>query len=235
MGPFQVLRQTAPNTYQLDLPPTWKAVNEFNVSRLRRYHRRPDWMGSEAVVPAPVVVSADRPPEHEVQEILRFRSCRGRPQCLVRWVGKDASGDTWEPVEHLANCESALRDFEAAQGISVPRPQSPPGPAGPRPGPVPPPGFSIEPNPPPDDPSSLLVGRKILYYWPSEGWQLGSVARLCTKQPFSHVVAYQRKTSALRGTADSLLDSACYGDSWVLLSGPPAVGARPAGRRRAQQ
>ena len=32
MGPFQVLRQTAPNTYQLDLQPTWKAVDEFNVS-----------------------------------------------------------------------------------------------------------------------------------------------------------------------------------------------------------
>ena len=73
MGPFQVLLQTAPNSYQLDLPPTWKAVAEFNVSRLWRYHRRPDWMGSEAVVPEPIVVSADKPPEHEVQEILRFR------------------------------------------------------------------------------------------------------------------------------------------------------------------
>ena len=83
-------------------------------------------------------------------------------------------------------------------------------------------------------PPALLVGRKVLYYWPSEGWQLRSVAHLCTKPPFSHVVAYQRKTSALRGTADSLLDCASYGDRWVLLSGPPAVGVRPAGRRRAQ-
>ena len=103
-GLFQVLWQTEPNTYQLDLPPTWKAVAEFNVSRLRRYHRRPAWMGSEAVVPDPIVVSADKPPEHEVQGILRFRLCRGHLQCLVRWVGKDASGDTWEPVEHLISC-----------------------------------------------------------------------------------------------------------------------------------
>ena len=93
-------------------------------------------------MPEPVVVSSGDPPEHEVQEILRFRLCRGHPQCLVRWVGKDVSGDTWEPVEHLTNCESALRDFEAAQGISVPRPQPPPGPLAPRPGPEPPPGFS---------------------------------------------------------------------------------------------
>ena len=94
---------------------------------------------------------------------------------------------------------------------------------------------TLDPNPPPDNPPSLLVGRRIPYFWPSEGWQLGSVARLCTTPPFTHVVAYQRKTSALRGTADSLLDSASYGERWVLLSGPPAVGVRPAGRRRAQQ
>ena len=117
----------------------------------------------------------------------------------------------------------------------MPRPQPPPGPLAPRPGPEPPPGFSVDLNPPPDHPPSFLVGKKILYYWPSEGWQLGSVARLCTKPPFSHVVAYQRKTSSLRGTADSLLDSASNGERWVLLSGPLAVGIRPAGRRRAQQ
>ena len=119
MGPFKVRRQTAPNTYQLELPPTWKAVDEFNVARLRRYHRRPEWMGREEVEPAPIVVSPGAPPEHEVHEILRYRLCRGRPQCLVRWTGKDASGDTWVPVENLTNCESALRDFEAAQGIRV--------------------------------------------------------------------------------------------------------------------
>ena len=43
---------------------------------------------------------------------------------------------------------------------------------------------------------------------------------------FSHVVAYTRQTSALRGTADSLLDSASYGARWRLLSPAAAVGVR---------
>ena len=41
---------------------------------------------------------------------------------------------------------------------------------------------------------------------------------------FSLVVAYARQTSALRGTADTLLDAASYGSRWVLLSPDPAAG-----------
>ena len=41
MGPFKILAKTAPNTYWLAVPAAWRAFNEFNVDRLRRYHRRP--------------------------------------------------------------------------------------------------------------------------------------------------------------------------------------------------
>jgi hypothetical protein len=41
-----------------------------------------------------------------------------------------------------------------------------------------------------------------------DGWQRGTVARLCQRPAFSHVVAYTWQMSALRGTADSLLDPA---------------------------
>ncbi len=59
---------------------------------------------------------------------------------------------------------------------------------------------------PPGDLGAALVGKRLLYWWPGEGWQRGTVARLCTRGAFSHVVAYTRQTSALRGTADTLLD-----------------------------
>ena len=49
---------------------------------------------------------------------------------------------------------------------------------------------------------------------------------------FSHVVAYNRKTSALRGTADTLLDAAHFGSRWVLLSPAPAAGVARALRPR---
>ena len=50
------------------------------------------------------------------------------------------------------------------------------------------------------------------------------MARLCPRGALSHVVAYTRQTSALRGTADTLLDAASYGARWVLLSPAPAAG-----------
>jgi hypothetical protein len=77
---------------------------------------------------------------------------------------------------------------------------------------------------PPGDLGAALVGRTLLYWWPTDGWQRGTVARLCPRGAFSHVVAYTRQTSALRGTADTLLDAASYGSRWVLLSPAPAGG-----------
>ena len=68
------------------------------------------------------------------------------------------------------------------------------------------------------------MGQALLYWWPTDGWQRGTVARLCPRGAFSHVVAYSRQTSSLRGTADSLLDAASYGSRWVLLSPAAADG-----------
>jgi len=226
MGPFKVLARPAPNTYRLDIPATWRVFPEFNVERLRPYRRRPAHLGGDpdAGPPAPVV-GADGAPEHEVQELLKFKMRYGRPYVLVRWAGLDAAGDTWEPLDNLTNCEEAIAAFEQATGRSLPRPAPPPpcaGPAG-APAPLPPAGYTVDAAPP-GDLGAALVGRTLLYWWPTDGWQRGTVARLCPRGAFSHVVAYTRQTSALRGTADTLLDAASYGARWVLLSPAPAGG-----------
>jgi hypothetical protein len=70
------------------------------------------------------------------------------------------------------------------------------------------------------------VGRQLRYWWPADGWQRGTSARVSPHPACAHVVAYTRQTSALRGTADSLLDSASYGARWVLLSPAAAAGVR---------
>jgi hypothetical protein len=57
------------------------------------------------------------------------------------------------------------------------------------------------------------------------GRRTGGSARHCPCGAFSHVVAYSRQTSALRGTADSLLDAASNGVRWVLLSPAAAAAA----------
>ena len=77
------------------------------------------------------------------------------------------------------------------------------------------------------------MGRTVLFCWPDYGWQRGTVARLDQRGAFSHVVAYNRQTSVLRGTADTLLDAASYGSRWVLLSPAPAAGVARALRPRA--
>ena len=66
----------------------------------------------------------------------------------------------------------------------------------------------------------------MLCWWPEDGWQRGTVARVCSRGAFSHVVAYTPQTSALRGTADMLLDAASYG----VRSPRPLVPGRPAHR-----
>ncbi len=41
MGTFRVLAKTAPNTYRLEVPPSWRAFWEFNVERLQCVAQRP--------------------------------------------------------------------------------------------------------------------------------------------------------------------------------------------------
>ena len=33
---------------------------------------------------------------------------------VIRWAGLDASGNMWEPLDNLTNCDKAIRDFRRA-------------------------------------------------------------------------------------------------------------------------
>ena len=74
--------------YRLEIPESCdvasmrRPCDEFNVGRLRPYHRRPDGLGS-ALGPPPPVWGAVGRPEYEVQELLKFKMCWGRPYVLV--------------------------------------------------------------------------------------------------------------------------------------------------------
>ena len=52
------------------------------------------------------------------------------------------------------------------------------------------------------------MGRTLLYWWPTDGWQRGTVTRLCPRGAFSHVVAYYSDNRQTCGTADTLMDAA---------------------------
>jgi hypothetical protein len=156
-----------------------------------------------------------------VAELLKFKMRYGRPHVLMRWTGR---GDTWEPLDdQLRGGHHRLRTRDRSHPTSTCT--APAARRRHRPLLLPPAGFTVDAAPPPDL-GAALVGRPLLYWWPDEGWQRGTVARLCPLPAFLHVVAYTRQTSALRGTADSLLYSACNGARWVLLSPAPAAGVR---------
>jgi hypothetical protein len=173
MGPFKVLACQAPNTYRLDVPATLRVFPEFNVECLRSYLRGP-------AVPAPPAAAVD-PAAPAVQELLKFWMRYGHPHVLVRWAGRDASGDTWELLERLTHCEAALIASEQATGRALPRPAPPLPTAAAPPPPLPPTGFTVDAAPP-GDLGAAFVGRQLLFWWPDDdGWQRGTVARICPR------------------------------------------------------
>jgi hypothetical protein len=99
MGPSKVLACHTPNTY---IPATWRVFPEFNlnVERLRRSAGRDP----------PSAADSEETAAPAVQELFKFLTRMsqryGRPHVLVRWAGRDASGNTWKPLG--TNCEAAL-------------------------------------------------------------------------------------------------------------------------------
>ena len=119
----------------------------------------------------------------QARELLNFKMRWGRPYVLLC----DAWGDKWEPLDNLTDCEEAIAAFEQITGSSPPRPAPPP------------PATASSRRRfcrqvsvdlvPPGDLRAAFVGT-ILYCWPEDGWQRCTVARLCLRGAFSHVVAY---------------------------------------------
>jgi hypothetical protein len=66
---------------------------------------------------------------------------------------------------------------------------------------------------------AALVGQAVLYWWPSDGWVRGTVARSSRAAGFSHVVRYGRSSALGVSETPSLLDAASHGPTgrWMLL------------------
>jgi hypothetical protein len=113
-----------------------------------------------------------------------------RPHVLVQWTGSDASGDTLEPLESMTNCRRPLPLSNAQPAApylnlhSACRCPPPTTTSFPRQ------GYSGTVDAaPPSILGAALVGLQLLYWWQDDGWQRCTVARLCQRPAFSHVVA----------------------------------------------
>ena len=115
LGPYKVLEQINPVAFKLELPETMRVHNVFHSSLLRPYKH-------DGVTPLnPPAVEVDGVPEYEVERILRMKpptdksNRSGEYLYLVRWVGYDASHDSWEPESMLTNCPEVLKAFHEKQ------------------------------------------------------------------------------------------------------------------------
>ncbi len=106
-----MLAKSAPNTYRLAVPPTWRAFDEFNVERLRRYVRRPIHLGGDSAEPSPVVGDDGAlRQEHVIAEKLRFASGRGDHSCRCNRrvvMYRATPGSRWRPFAKMRSWTSS--------------------------------------------------------------------------------------------------------------------------------
>jgi hypothetical protein len=230
-GPFTVTASPSPNAYTLALPRKMRCSRTVNVDRLKPFHERLD------APPAPGPVSdAGQEGEHEVELLLNRKTTRRVTRYLVRWRGHTSADDEWLRVEELAHCPEKVAEYEAGPAARPGRagavaPPPAPAPAAVVPAPLlAPAGFRLALG------AELrfgaeLVGTRVLYQWPVEGWVLGRVRRVCRRGGFSHVVGYASSSPHGAVVVATLLDAASHGPGgrWHLLvptGRPPRAGSR---------
>jgi hypothetical protein len=56
--------------------------------------------------------ASDDEAEFEVEAILNRRRRNNKLEYFVKWKGYPTSDNTWEPIEHLANCADLVTTFD---------------------------------------------------------------------------------------------------------------------------
>lgn len=119
-GPYTITEKISDVTYRLDLPPALRIHPVFHVSRLKRFHERPDELkpaGQDDTPPPPVIVDGHE--EYEVEDILDKRRFGRQIKYLVKWAGYPAEESTWLSRAQLKNAPEILREFEMRQQRSI--------------------------------------------------------------------------------------------------------------------
>ena len=108
-GPFTIMKQINPVTYQLILPATWQIHPVFHASLLSPYVET-DAHGPNYSRPPPNLIGGEE--FYEVEQIRGHRR-HGHSrtlQYLIKWKGSPESDNTWEPADQVL-APDLLREY----------------------------------------------------------------------------------------------------------------------------
>ena len=103
LGPFPVKKVISNTNYELSLPKTMRIHPIFHISLLEEASE------NEEIQDCIEVLDEN---EYEVEEILDTRTKDKKQQWLIKWKNYGHEENTWEPIEHLTDCQPLLRQFQ---------------------------------------------------------------------------------------------------------------------------
>ena len=101
IGPYKVLKETTPDTYELELPAGLRLHNKFHTSLLKPYHK--DDSPTRQNIPHEGLQNREGEQSFIVEKIMDADPKTKR--VLVRWLGYTESDDSWIP---RGNIDSAI-------------------------------------------------------------------------------------------------------------------------------
>ena len=115
-GPYKILKQLSPVSFQLQLPAASRIHDVFHCSLLK-----PASDSHELGVRGTQLPNATDSGEYEVEKILTKRGEENHIQYLIKWKGFPMEDCSWEPASNLKNSKRILAAFNNKHEIESQR------------------------------------------------------------------------------------------------------------------
>ena len=112
LGPYIVRKVLGSHTYQLQLPFEHELIHDsFHASLLRPAPNDP-LPGQKNAPPPPVTIDSNGQTLWAIDAILDSKRKDGVFYYLILWRGYDPEHNSWEPLSHVVNARSSIKEFE---------------------------------------------------------------------------------------------------------------------------
>ena len=105
-GPYQIIKIVSPTAYKLDLRGTMRVHPVFHVSRFKPFKKSDMHPSFVRERPGPIEEFEDGSKLMQVEKLVAKKTIKGKTYYKVRWLGYEASEDTWEPPSALKTVDA---------------------------------------------------------------------------------------------------------------------------------